>query len=279
MLTTTTTTGEKGRGYAVEKTFRFVPPDVWGPLAWGAIHGLLDMVGTPCMLGKDNIRAMPVCHELVWAFGEILPCDQCRKNFKVFWTAKPNPDPLGQGVFRFQWAYTDKVADGVFRFQWGYTDKVADGDYRKAVWKLHNDVNRKLGKPVVAETVLDGYKELTADEWADRLLWLLIFVVRYSERGGGVTKAQILKFMLLVVSAIRAQLPRQQQPTRLQRIIDNTNLKVWRKFRNSSTLLLEGPFRQAVSIEAVINWFGAEGDTRDTLKVEEVLRKHEYVWI
>ena len=97
--------------------------DRWGPAAWNTLHAFAH--STPVTL---DARAREDMGHFLRLFGRHLPCPTCRTHFSRYLDAHLSSQSLA-------------TREGVVRF----------------VHDAHNDVNRRLGKPVVS---LDHHYEL-----------------------------------------------------------------------------------------------------------------------
>lgn len=90
--------------------------DRWGPAAWNTLHAFAH--STPPTL---DARAREDMGRFLHLFGRHLPCPTCRAHFSRYLDAHMSPQSLA-------------TRESVVRF----------------VHHAHNDVNRRLGKPVVS---------------------------------------------------------------------------------------------------------------------------------
>lgn len=99
-----------------------MPPDVWGPIFWNAMHIVsLAYPAAPTDADKAGTRAF------FESLGTVLPCPVCREHYKEKIRAKPIDSALNSKGELILW-----------------------------VWEIHNDVNKMLQKP---EMSLDDFLE------------------------------------------------------------------------------------------------------------------------
>ena len=107
-----------------------LPPDIWGPMFWGAFHIIsLAYPDDPTYSEKRAAK------EFFNSLAHLLPCPVCRSHFREILQVSPVETWLDNRKSLVEW-----------------------------VWMAHNQVNEKLGKPVVS--MADFYKRY--NEMAER---------------------------------------------------------------------------------------------------------------
>ena len=107
-----------------------IPPELWGPMIWSTLHIIsLAYPDDPTYAEKRSAK------EFFNALAHLLPCPVCRSHFREILQAAPIDSWLDNRVSLTEW-----------------------------VWKAHNAVNVKLGKPEI--TMADFMKRYR--DMADR---------------------------------------------------------------------------------------------------------------
>jgi hypothetical protein len=95
-------------------------PTEWGPPFWMILHGLASRTGTVAiaLLQPDDVRAWTAFLKYT---GKAIPCPHCREHYSSWVQENPINPPKSYELF---------------------------GDWvRDWLWRLHNQVNSRLGKP------------------------------------------------------------------------------------------------------------------------------------
>ena len=104
-----------------------LPPEIWGPIFWAMMH-ILSMAypDDPTYSEKRSAK------ELFNALVHLLPCPVCRSHYKETLQKIPVETWLDNRTSLVEW-----------------------------VWMVHNDVNERLGKPVISQAeFLRRYTEM-----------------------------------------------------------------------------------------------------------------------
>lgn len=104
-----------------------VPKKVWGPRGWQWAHS--EAINYPA---APTPRQQQAAHLRFWAFIQGLPCGECRYHATEYARVYP-PDFSGTH------------------------------NYQTWMWRFHNAVNRRLGKPLISA---EEYRELYKEEMA-----------------------------------------------------------------------------------------------------------------
>lgn len=94
----------------------------WGPFVWLLLHALAERFGQVIteLYRNDEVRAW---QSLLAATGDMLPCSDCRGHFKTWLSSHP-VTPISKTPY-------SELKEWI----------------RKWIWSLHEDVNKRLGKP------------------------------------------------------------------------------------------------------------------------------------
>ena len=107
-----------------------LPPDVWGPNLWGALHTL-------CLTGS-------ITPEFVDEYAKVIPCPSCAMHFRQLVDSNPLPT-----MNQFEWSVD-----------------------------LHNQVNERIGKPVVSvEAARAKWSAIPCAQFDFKILLIIILLV------------------------------------------------------------------------------------------------------
>ena len=107
-----------------------LPPEIWGPMFWSTLH-IMSLAYPDDPTYSEKRAAKELFNALVY----LLPCPVCRSHYKVILQVMPVESWLDNRKSLVEW-----------------------------VWMMHNEVNKKLGKPEI--TMSEFYKRY--NEMADR---------------------------------------------------------------------------------------------------------------
>lgn len=111
-----------------------MPPDVWGPIFWHAMH-IVSLAYPVHPSEEDKAGARAFFESLT----KVLPCPVCREHYKEQLAKSPVSDALN-----------------------------SKGDLILWVWDIHNEVNIMLGKPTISvDEFLDHMRALGRGETTD----------------------------------------------------------------------------------------------------------------
>lgn len=107
-----------------------LPPEIWGPMFWSTLH-IISLAYPDDPTYSEKRAAKELFNALVY----LLPCPVCRSHYKEINQLMPVETWLDNRKSLVEW-----------------------------VWMMHNEVNKKLGKPEI--TMTEFYKRY--NEMADR---------------------------------------------------------------------------------------------------------------
>lgn len=133
---------------AVDKYSISMPPDVWGPIFWNAMH--IVSLAYPANPTEDEKAGTRAFFE---SLTTVIPCPMCRTHYKEKITT--SPPALGSKGELIVW-----------------------------VWEIHNEVNKMLKKPEMSmEAFLESMKHLSKERTVD---WTMIAAVGVSGAAVGI---------------------------------------------------------------------------------------------